>query len=171
VIISLIAAIDQAGGIGVENRLPWRLSADLQRFKQLTWGHHLVAGRKTFASIGRPLPGRTMLVISRHPQDLPPGCLPAGSLEAALSICAVHGESEVFIIGGGEIFRLALPLAQRIYLTSVHTNTHCDTFFPPLAPGEWWVLEEHFIPADEKNEYPSTFRILERAEVNLEHIV
>ena len=126
-IVSLIAALDEAGGIGKDGGLPWRLSADLRRFKALTMGHHLIVGRKTYVSIGRPLPGRTLIVLTRDPTFAAPGCLLAASLEQALALAGRRGESEAFIGGGGEIFAQAMPLAGRLYLTHVHTLAACDT--------------------------------------------
>jgi dihydrofolate reductase len=167
VIVSLLVAMDERGGIGKENRLPWRLSADMQRFKALTWGHHLLMGRKTFQSIGRVLAGRTAIVITRKPGDLPPGChapdcLVALSLQFALDLAAERGEDEAFIIGGGEIFAQALELADRIYLTQVHAEVQADVFFPTLDWEKWETQEVSYQPADEKNEFPFTFKILHK---------
>jgi dihydrofolate reductase len=153
--------MDEKGGIGIENRLPWHLSSDLKRFKQLTLGHHLIMGRKTYETIGKPLPGRIMIVISHDPQYQAPGCQVAQSLEAALELARKDGETEAFIAGGGEIFTQALPLADRIYLTQVHAVVDADVFFPPLSQDNWEEVESIKQQADEKNDYPYTFRILE----------
>lgn len=161
-ILSLVAALDEAGGIGKNGRLPWHLSTDLKRFKSLTWGHHLVMGRKTYESIGRALPGRTNIVIT-HKQDFQaPGCLIASSLEAAIGLADRHAETEVFIIGGGQIFKQALPLANRLDLTRVHARLDCDVFFPPLDEHEWIEVYRMAFPADDKNDYPTTYYVYER---------
>jgi len=162
VIISLVVAMDEAGGIGKMGKLPWRLSADLKRFKNLTWGHHLIMGRKTYESIGRALPGRTNVVITRSTTFEAEGCLVAGSLAAALRMAEERGEQEAFVIGGGQIFAQALPVAQRLHLTRVHARLDCDVFFPPLDEMEWVELERSLHPADDKNEYPATYFLMER---------
>ena len=152
--------MDEMGGIGKDNHLPWHLSSDLKRFKQLTLGHHLVMGRKTYETIGRPLPGRTTIVITRDPQYQAEGCLVASSLGKALDLTRESRETEAFIAGGGEIFTLALPLADRIYLTRIHARVQADVFFPPFSPEGWRQIESIEQLADEKNDYPSTFQIL-----------
>jgi dihydrofolate reductase len=173
--ISIIVAMDEARGIGRDNRLPWHLSADLKRFKSLTMGHHIVMGRKTYASIGRPLPGRTTIVVTRQssyrglqgecsPPHSPSGkdCLVVNSLRQALDLAGEQGEAEVFVIGGSEIFAQALGQADRIYLTQVHAKLPTDVQFPPLNLEHWVETARDYHPADEKNEYPFHFRILER---------
>lgn len=165
--ISLIVALDREGGIGKGGRLPWRLRADLQRFKTLTMGHHLIVGRKTWESIGRGLPGRRLVIVTRQADYRPencPECRAALSLPAALALARAAGEDEAFIGGGGEIFTQALPLADRIYLTEVDTAAGCDVFFPPWNLAEWRELERHTVPVDEHNQYSSVYRLLERIE-------
>lgn len=162
-IVSILAAVDEGGGIGVGGRLPWHLPADLKRFKALTMGHHLIMGRKTFASIGRPLVGRTIIVLSRNPEFRPQGCLVARSLEQALSTAQARGEQEVFVVGGSEVFRRALPLAARLYLTRVHARAPADARFPEVDWSEWVEVESRFHPADERNEFAFTLRRFERA--------
>ena len=162
-IVSLIVAMEESGGIGQAGRLPWHLGDDLYLFKKNTLGHHLVMGRKTYESIGRPLPGRKMIVLSRQPDFAAPGVLPAASLEEALQIARQAQEDEVFIIGGGQVFAQALPLAQRLYLTRVHASLPCDTFFPPVDLQGWVVRRECFQPANEDNDYPFTFQMFEQA--------
>jgi dihydrofolate reductase len=161
-IVSLIVAVDNNGGIGIRGQLPWRLSSDLQRFKKLTMGHHLIMGRKTHESIGRPLPGRTTIVVTRNSDYHPDGCLVASSLSEALSIAEQRGEPEVFVIGGGEIFQEIIDRADRIYLTRVITVLEADTYFPTLRTEEWEVVESSFHFADEKNEFASTYTLLYR---------
>lgn len=132
-IISIIAAMASNGVIGRDGGLPWNLPEDLRRFRELTTGHTIIMGRKTYESIGRPLPGRRNIVVTRQPRFSAQGVLTAGSLQAALALTA--GENEVFICGGGEIYRQALPLADRIYLTFLDSPWPGDTFFPEI-PGE-----------------------------------
>jgi len=108
VIISLIVAMDEERGIGVEGRLPWHLPADLKRFKSLTMGHHLIMGRKTYESIGSPLPGRTMIIVTRNPSYQPDGCMVARSLDTAIEFARMDLENEVFIIGGADLFEQAI---------------------------------------------------------------
>jgi len=163
-IISLLAALDEQGGIGVENRLPWHLPADLKRFKSLTMGHHLIAGRKTFQSIGRALPGRTMIVVTRQADFAVQGCIVCASLKNALKVAEDRHEEEVFVIGGGQIFAQALPLADRMYLTRVHTITPADVFFPAYDPVDWELLRSEEHSADERHAYAFTCMDLVRVE-------
>ena len=163
-IVSLIVAMDEEGGIGKKGELPWRLSADLKHFKKLTWGHHLVMGRKTFESIGRALPGRTSIIITRNTQFTARGCLIAYSLDAALALADKHGDQEAFVVGGVQIFAQALPKANRLYLTRVHARRGCDVYFPPLKLEDWRLVEQIEHPADESNEYDFTFLFLEKIE-------
>lgn len=158
--LALIVAMSENRVIGREGRLPWRLSADLRRFKRLTLGHHLIMGRKTFESIGRVLPGRTSIVISRRAGYAIPEAAVASSLEAALQWA--QGDPEVFVIGGGELYRLALPHAERIYLTLVHAQVEGDTLFPKLRPDDWRVVEATRFPRDGQNEFDHSFLIYER---------
>ena len=154
--------MDENRGIGWENRLPWRLSTDLKRFKSLTMGHHMIMGRKTFESIGRLLPGRTMIVISRSPDFRPEGCFVFSSLPGALDFAMQRGEREAFIIGGSQVFSEALPLADRIYLTRVHGVAPADVFFPAFDVDEWVIKDTSAHPAGPVDEYPHTFFILDR---------
>jgi len=161
--VSLIAAVAENGVIGSRGALPWHLSADLRRFKALTMGHHVVVGRRTFESIGRALPGRRMVVISRGEPDLPAGVTLAGSLDEALADIARTGEDEVFVAGGGGIYRLALPRADRLYLTRVHAAPEGDAFFPPIDPDEWQLVERREGTPDERSPLPHTFLVYDRA--------
>jgi len=162
VIISLIVAMDERGGIAWQGKLPWQLPAELKLFKQTTTGHHLLMGRKTFESVGKLLPGRTSIVITRQRGYRAEGCLVAHSLEDGLFLAQSRGELEVFVCGGGEIYRQALPLADRIYLTVVHTLAAVDLVFPPIEPAAWLELDSLFHPADEKNAYAFTRKILDK---------
>jgi dihydrofolate reductase len=175
--LSLIVAIADNGVIGRDQDLPWRLSADLQRFKRLTMGHYLLVGRKTIDSIGRALPGRSMVAISRGRPPLPGGVARAGSLEEGIEIARRGGDDEAFVAGGAEIFRLALPLADRLYLTRVHASVEGDALFQaildeldlPADPAKadrtsgWHLLEREEVPAGERDEHPTTFEIWERS--------
>ena len=164
-IISLIVAMDGNRGIGHHGRLPWRLSADLKHFKALTMGHHLILGRKTFESIGRSLPGRTMIVLSRqtdYASRLPAGILTAHSLDDALKLAEGRAETEAFVIGGGEIYSQAIPRADRIYLTRVHITVPADVFFPAFNEETWSKVEIQSVEADESNEYAFTIFRMER---------
>lgn len=160
--ISLIVAIADNGVIGRDNDLPWHLSADLRRFKRLTMGHHLVMGRRTFDSIGRPLPGRQMIVISRSQPELPDGVDLAPSLDAALAHAREAGDTEVFIAGGAQIYRSALPLAERLYLTRVHRDFPGDVVFPEIDETEWRIVEQEDHPENESNPLAHSFLVLDR---------
>jgi dihydrofolate reductase len=149
--------MDEKRGIGKNNQLPWRLSDDLKRFKALTMGHHIIMGRKTYESIARLLPGRTMVIVTRNPEYDVVGALVTNSLPMALEIAEKSNESEVFIVGGAEIFTEALPLAERIYLTLVHSNVDADVFFPEFDHDDWIEKETSFMDANDKNEYAMSF--------------
>jgi dihydrofolate reductase len=160
--VSLIVAVAENGVIGRNNELPWRLSADLRRFKELTMGHAIIMGRKTFESIGRPLPGRRMLVVTRQPHFEAPGVESVNSLDAALAAAARPGNEEAFVIGGAEIFRDATAHADWLYVTRVHAQVDGDVFFPPLDKEQWRLKSAEQHQADAKNEYPVTFEVYER---------
>lgn len=135
--ISIIVAVAENQAIGFDNHLLWHISEDLKRFKSLTLGHHVIMGRKTFASVGKPLPGRVNIVISRQEGYRAEGCIVAKSLEEAIDLA--KQDSEIFIIGGGEIYKQALPMASRVYLTRVHASYPGDVFFPELNHSEWYT--------------------------------
>lgn len=161
----MIAAVARNGVIGVENRLPWRLPADLRHFRRLTMGHFLVMGRRTFESSG-PLDGRCILVLSRHSPQLPAGAELVRSLDEAVARAQAEGEDELFVAGGEEVYRLALPRADRIYLTRVEAEFDGDTRFPELDPGSWRVRERLDFEPDERNPWAYSFLTLERAGVD-----
>ncbi len=170
--ISIIVAVDEDWGIGLKNQVPWRLSQDLKRFKQITSGHHLLMGRKTYESIGYPLPGRISIIISRQKNLNFPGefcgrVLTASSLAQGIGMAEAHDEQELFIIGGGQIYGQALPQTDCIYLTRVHAICSCDTFFPVIDPGQWKEIQRETVPQDEKNQYASTFSLLLRTEAGV----
>ena len=133
--ISIIAAMAKNRVIGQKNALPWHLPEDLKHFRKLTMGHHIVMGRKTFESIGKPLPGRTSIVVSRNADLVIPGAEVAPSMEKAVSLCS--GDEEIFIIGGGELFSQAMSFADRIYLTEIQDEYEGDAYFPRMDPSEW----------------------------------
>jgi dihydrofolate reductase len=167
VIISIIAAMDRKRGIGVDNNLPWRLSADLKRFRELTMGHHIIVGRKTFESIGRPLPGRRMIVVTRDGNYKADGCDVAHSVEDAINLARERGEIEVFICGGSEIYARSIEIVDRMYLTLVEAEVAADTFFPEFDEREWSERESFYQPADEKNQYAFTFKLVKRKQVEV----
>ena len=161
-IIALIAAVSENGVIGRDGKIPWHLPADLKLFKRLTMGHHLIVGRKTFESIGKPLPGRKMIVLSRQPGYTVEGCLTASSLPHALEIASKAGEDEVFIAGGATVYAQALPLADRFYFSQVCVKPRGDTNFPEFNLEDWTVTVQAEYPAVKGQRYEFTFMILDR---------
>lgn len=162
-ILSLIVAVANNGVIGQRNGLPWRLPEDLKRFKALTMGKPIIMGRKTFESIGKPLPGRTNIVITHQALSLP-GCTVAPSLPAAIAVAGAV--EEVMVIGGAEIYRQALPLAERVYLTEVHAEVVGDALFPALDT-QWRELAREDYPADERHAFAYSFVILTRRDATV----
>lgn len=161
-IISLIVAAAENDVIGRQNDLPWRLSADLRRFKELTMGHAIVMGRKTYESIGRPLPGRRMIVVTRQPGYTAEGVEVARNMQAAVDLAVQQGETELFIIGGAEIFAHFLPIADRVYWTRVHAVVEGDVRFPAFDRNDWRLVESVRHEADAKNEHSYSFELYER---------
>jgi dihydrofolate reductase len=163
---AFILAIAENGVIGRDGHLPWRLSADLKRFKQRTMGHCLIMGRRTFDSLGRPLPGRTSIVLTRNATPaLPAGVYAAHSVEEAIAIATAVGDVEPFVIGGAEIYALFLPLVRKLYLTRVLAQVAGDTRFelPPL--DEWRLVSRTEFPADANNEFPHLDEVWDRREL------
>ncbi len=158
--ISLVVAMAEDRVIGVDNGLPWRLPDDLKRFKAVTLGKPVLMGRRTFESIGRPLPGRLNLVLTRNPRFHVEGVVTVTDWAAALQ--AAGDVPELMVIGGAELYSMALPVAQRIYLTDVHASVRGDARFPPFAPQEWREIEREEHAADERHAFAMTFRVLER---------
>jgi dihydrofolate reductase len=152
--LSIVVALTENNVIGTANALPWKMSDDLKRVKALTMGHHLIMGRKTFESIGRPLPGRTTVIITRQKNYQAEGCIVVYSINEAIE--AARNDNEAFVFGGGEIFKEALPYVDRIYLTRLHTTINGDTFFPDISSEEWKVTDQNDFPADDKNQFPCT---------------
>ena len=137
-VVALIAAVADNGVIGRKGALPWRIPADLRWFRERTMGHHIVMGRKTWDSIGRPLPGRTNIVVSRNPDlRVPDGVVRVDGLAEAIERATTAGDDEVFVIGGAELYRAALPQAERIYLTRIHADVDGDTWFPAFDASAW----------------------------------
>lgn len=159
--VSIIVAMSENRVIGRDGDLPWRLSADLRRFKRLTMGHHIVMGRKTYESIGRLLPGRTSVVVTRQTDYDGEGALVANSIDSALALAA--GDDEVFVVGGAEIYRLAWPAADRVYLTRVAATVDGDTMLPEWSLDNWQRVEVEHHAADEKNEFDHQFELWQRA--------
>jgi dihydrofolate reductase len=161
-IISLIVIADENNGIGKNNQLLCHLPADLKYFKQTTMGHTIVMGRKTYESIGKPLPGRTNIVISRQTDLAIEGCLVLPHLEDAIEHARYSGETELFITGGGTIYELTLPLANKVYLTRIHHRFEADTFFPLLTADDWQFVKDEKHNTDDKNKYDYSFQVFER---------
>ncbi|MGH8403676.1 MAG: dihydrofolate reductase [Gammaproteobacteria bacterium] len=158
--LSLIVAVGEHNEIGKNGRMPWHLSADLKRFKELTLGKPMIMGRRTFEAIGKPLPGRRNIVVTRNAAFQAAGCEVAHSLTDALVLAV--GVPEIMVIGGAEIYREALPRAQRIYLTRVHASFEADTFFPALDPADWRETAREDHVADERNSFEYSFITLAR---------
>lgn len=154
-IISLVAAAAENNVIGKDNALVWRLPADLKFFKNLTMGHTIIMGRKTYQSVGRPLPGRKNIIITRDPNFLAEGCIVLSSLSDAFKEC--KDEVEVFVVGGAEIYHQSMERADKIYLTRVHALFAGDTYFPEIHESEWKMVSKEDFMADEKNIYPYSF--------------
>ena len=160
--ISFIVAKSENNVIGVNNTLPWHLKDDLQNFKKLTMGHHILMGRKTFDSIGKPLPGRMSLVVSSEPKANDNNVFWFNSIFRAIKYAERAGESELFIIGGEKIFKYALSLVDRIYLTEVHGDIKGDVYFPQLSIKNWKKISESQHKKDANNDYDFTIQVLDR---------
>ncbi|MEM1135167.1 MAG: dihydrofolate reductase [Bacteroidota bacterium] len=161
-IVSLIVAASENQVIGRDNQLPWHLPADLKYFKKITSGHCIIMGRKTYDSIGRPLPNRTNIVLSSNKNLKITGCTVVHTLNEAIDFAKATGEGEAFIIGGASIYDAALPLTNKIYLTRVHTIVEGDTFFPELHESIWKTISKESHHKDEKHAYPFSFITLEK---------
>ena len=166
--LAVIVAAAENGVIGRNNALPWHLPEDLRYFKRVTMGKPIVMGRKTFESIGRPLPGRSNIVITRNPDFRPPGVKVVASLEEALSlateIALIDGAAELVVIGGAEIYREAIPRAERLYLTEVHARVEGDARLPTIDWGQWREVGRERHAASGANPYDYSFVVYERAE-------
>lgn len=158
--LSIVVAISENNAIGKDNQLLWHLPADLKHFKEITTGHPIIMGRKTYDSIGRPLPNRRNIVITRQKDLNLPSIEVVNSLDEAIKLC--QNENEVFIIGGAEIYKHAIAITNNIYLTTVHQNYEADVFFPHLDKSEWKEIEREHHQHDEKNSVAYTFSTLQR---------
>ena len=154
--IILIAATSENNALGKNNELVWHLPDDFKRFKELTSGHHIIMGRKTFESFPKPLPNRTHVVISRQENYHPEGCIVVKSMQEALEICPKN--EDAFIIGGGEIYTLGLGFSDKIELTLVHETFEADAFFPEINSQEWQLITTEFHPKDEKHLFDFTYQ-------------
>lgn len=161
-ILSLLVAADEQNVIGKDNKLPWHLPNDLRYFKNLTWAMPILMGRKTYESIGKPLPGRKSIVITRNTDWTQDGVVVVHSIDAALAAAQEEEVKEIFVIGGAEIYRAAFLVAQRIYLTRIHHHFEGDVFFPELAEEHWSLVKETPCSSDEKNKFAHTFQVWER---------
>jgi dihydrofolate reductase len=157
VILSIIVAMDEDGVIGRAGSLPWHLPDDLRHFKATTLGHVLVMGRRTLDSIGRALPGRRTVVLTRNPAFRPPeGVEVAADLDGALAL--VRDAPQVFVVGGASVYRAALPRAHQLFVTRIHATVAGDVRFPPVDWGDWTLVEEERHPADARHAFPFSFR-------------
>ncbi|MBX3005287.1 MAG: dihydrofolate reductase [Anaerolineales bacterium] len=161
-IISLLAALDEKGGIGRQGGMPWHLSDDLKHFRRLTRGHHVLMGRKTYDTVAGKLPGRHLLVLSHNPSFRPGDAQVFAAFDAAVAAAQAAGEQELFVIGGAQVFARALPLAQHFYLTRVAVDAGCDVFFPPFDLNDWQELDRHSFAAGGKNQHAFTITTLVR---------
>ena len=154
--ITVIAAVAENNALGKENQLLWHLPDDFKRFKTLTSGHYIIMGRKTFESFPKPLPNRTHVIISRQANYQPEGCIVVNSLEQAIAVCPKT--EEVFIIGGGEIYRQSIAVADKLDLTKVHATFEADTHFPEIDLSQWQLVFEEYHPKDERHDFAFTFQ-------------
>jgi dihydrofolate reductase len=163
--ISIIAAIGKNRELGDHGKIPWHLPADFANFKKVTTGHPVIMGRKTYESIGRPLPGRRNIIVTRQADYRAEGSDVVGSLDAAFKLAGEAksaGSDEVFVIGGAEIYKEALPFASKLYLTKIDHEFSADTFFPEVAMSSWKKIEDVAGVQDEKNVYPYRFVVYEK---------
>lgn len=151
----MIAAIAENNTLGKNNELVWHLPNDFKRFKELTTGHYIIMGRKTFESFPKPLPNRTHIIITRQPDYKADGCIVTDSIENAIKLCS--NEQDCYIIGGGEIYELALPFADKLEITRVHENFDGDAFFPDIKKSEWVLHESKANSKDDKHAYNYTY--------------
>jgi len=160
--LSLLLAADENNVIGKDNQLPWHLPNDLKYFKNLTWGMPILMGRKTFDSIGKPLPGRKSIVITRNKDWQHQNVEVVHSVDEAIDLAKADDVKEIFVIGGAEIFNSALEKADRVYLTRIHHQFEGDVFFPVLNETQWQLVNSKYCEPDEKNAFAHTFQVWER---------
>ncbi|MFC4872940.1 dihydrofolate reductase [Negadavirga shengliensis] len=156
--ISIIVAKAKNNAIGLDGRLPWHLPSDLKHFKKTTSGHHVILGRKTFESLGKPLPGRTHIIVTKNKNFTPPpGQYVAHSIEDAINIAKSKELDRIFILGGAEIYKLALPLADEMIITEIETLPEADTFFPEFDREKWQIKSREHVPKDDQNKFDHAF--------------
>jgi dihydrofolate reductase len=158
--LSLIVAMARNRVIGNNGAIPWRLPNELQLFKRVTMGHHIIMGRKTWESIKRLLPGRTSVIVTRQKDYAVPGAMVVDSLQSAIKACS--GDTEIFVIGGGELYREAMPIADRIYLTTVDAQPAGDTLMPEFDMNDWREISSENFAADARHAHAYRFSVLER---------
>jgi dihydrofolate reductase len=161
-IISLVVAASENNVIGKEGKLPWCLPEDMRYFKNITWGMPVIMGRKSFDSLGKPLPGRKNIVITRQPSWKATGTVVVKNLEDAVFVAQETDAKEIMVIGGGEIFKIAFERAHRIYITRVRAEVEGDAYFPVIDPAKWKLVSRDDHDADEKNLYAYSFQVWER---------
>ena len=155
--VIIMAAVARNRVIGKDNDLVWHLPADLKHFKETTSGHYVIMGRRTYESISKALPNRVNIVVTRNPQYNAKDCVLSGNLEEAIEYARKAGQSKVFILGGGDIYRQAMEFADAIYLTEIHSDFEGDTFFPELDRKLWREIRREDHAPDERNHYPYSF--------------
>jgi dihydrofolate reductase len=158
---ALVVAASDNNAIGKDNRLLWCLPNDMRFFKNTTWGMPVIMGRKTFDSLGKPLAGRTNIVITRQKDWEAPGAIVVSNMDDALKAAATTDAKEAYVIGGGEIYKQAMPIAQRIYITRVHATLEGDTYFPVIEEKDWELLSKLDFDVDPKHEYAYSFQVWE----------
>ena len=154
--ITLIAAVAENNALGKDNLLLWHLPNDFKRFKSVTTGHYIIMGRKTFESFPKPLPNRTHVIITRQKEYSPENCIVVDSLSKAIEVCPT--EEEIFIIGGGEIYKQSIEIADKLDITKVHHSFDADTFFPEIDASKWKLTASEFHPKDDKHKFDFTFQ-------------
>ena len=157
--VSLVVAVSENNVIGKDNQLLWSLPNDMKFFKNTTWGMPVIMGRKTFESLGKPLPGRTNIVITSKPDWQSPGTITVSSLDEAIHAAEETDAKEVFVIGGGQVYKQSMPVANRIYYTRVHTKVEGDTFFPEIDPIQFRLVSELPFTKDARHAFNYTFEI------------
>jgi len=164
--VAMIAAVAANGVIGAGDRIPWRIPADMAYFRRMTMGKPIIMGRRQYETVGKPLPGRTNIVVSRQPGYQPEGVLVISELTAAIehgrSIAAADGAAEVMVIGGGQIYAQAMPQADRLYISHVALAPAGDVMFPPISPDEWQIVEQPIVEPSPKDEASFLVRVYER---------
>jgi len=160
--LSMIVAVAENGAIGARNQLLWDLPRDMKHFREITSGHAVIMGQRTFESIGRPLPKRLNIVVTQDPTLQIAGCTVVHSPQEAIEVARSSGETEAFVIGGGMIYAAMLPMVDRVYFTRVHVAPEADSFFPPFPTPEWKEVSRAEFPADKENAYALDFLVYER---------